>query len=399
MKVLEAVELYNLISWGSGNTKVRAGGVLSRVAALSSVVRSSGLTKTAFDTRRIDQNTQYNPRRNLQYYIRGPSFIDSQDESKIESFGKLKAVVASIKDEFIGEPEWFDSYASDLDHILEKIFYVADGKNFDFSVSAIQHLEQVLDTRYRLSLEDINKATHDSLRKIIIHKDERLEKSGIYTSGDLSKINKVKDAPAVERKNRIDKMANTMLHLVENMFADEKKLDGLKLDEANANNRLYNKKLQLQACGQEKEICKRVVAEKIEKEKAVLQKLWFDYNSAQKIIRDKKDLETMASNNDDYKKESSKLMEKMSSNIEIFSKNMAVDRPVYESINSERLYAEKAFNEKCSMEKSLMKELSELQTQTAGQISNINASRNVIEGRIRGNLAKMNEIREAERGE
>lgn len=39
---------------------------------------SPSLVKQAFDTRRIDQNLEYNPRRNLQYYQRSEAFINDE---------------------------------------------------------------------------------------------------------------------------------------------------------------------------------------------------------------------------------------------------------------------------------------------------------------------------------
>ena len=45
-----------------------------RVEAIKSSVNKP-LTKIAFDTRRIDQENDYNPRQNLQYYHRSEPFI------------------------------------------------------------------------------------------------------------------------------------------------------------------------------------------------------------------------------------------------------------------------------------------------------------------------------------
>ena len=64
------------------------------------------IVKTAFDTRRINQYTDFNPRRNLQYYHRSEAFIAKDSSEKIKTFFKLKTAVDSIKEDFLGDPEW-----------------------------------------------------------------------------------------------------------------------------------------------------------------------------------------------------------------------------------------------------------------------------------------------------
>jgi hypothetical protein len=268
-----------------------------RVSALKSLP-SYALVKQAFDTRRIDQNTQYNPRRNLQYYHRSDPFINDQDILKINALQLLKETVDNIKDEFIGEPEWFDSYASDLDHSLEKIFAIADGKNFDFSSTAIQYLEQLLNSRYRLSLSDIVKNSSDNIRKIIIHKDEKLKNSGIYNFKYLSKKNKLQSQQQIiaqkkEKQIKSSKIITSISDIIDTMCDDENKLEKLKLEEELLINTINNKKISLDIIKQDKISYQKIIAEKKAKENVASYKLWSYYNSSKKIEAEKQKTENI----------------------------------------------------------------------------------------------------------
>lgn len=452
MNLDDIFEIYQLVNSSVEQNPTRKQAMELRKSALESQI--SGFSKVAFDTRRINQNTQYNPRRNLQYYIRGPAFIDSQDESKIKSLAKLKEVVGTIKDEFIGEPEWFDSYASDLDHSLEKIFYVADGKNFDFSVPAIQHLEQVLDARYRLSLANINSSTHEDLRKLIIHKDERLEKSAIYKSKGLSKINKnVKPAsPTVEKQiisvphlidNKSKKIADMMNGLIDSVFKDENRLEELKSEE----NDINSKRASLDNVKRDKETLRKTVLEKTSQERVMLQNLWSYYNSIQKLLIEKQQLENvvafsskeidnlsekvkrdkeilndlasklkttlnktgqdllkdqqssslkrMAAEQDKIKQievskqTNEKLINTKMTEIRSFNNGLIKERPLYDSVNADKLITEKKFEEKVAEEKTLIKEFATLEA----NVNKINKERLLIQSRLKSNLEKMNALK------
>ena len=93
MKLLEATDLYNLISRGSENVAARNEAREIRKIALES---ASGLKKVAFDTRRIDQETEYNPRRGLQYYNRSEPFVSEAMGEKLANFSKLHDLLARI---------------------------------------------------------------------------------------------------------------------------------------------------------------------------------------------------------------------------------------------------------------------------------------------------------------
>lgn len=433
--------------------------IYNRISMLNKIVshdsnenvdNSQSFVKEAFDTRRINQNTQYNPRRNLQYYVREQPFISDIDNIKVMSLAKLKEVTDSLKEDFNGEPEWFDSYASDLDHILEKTFFKSDGKNFDFSSTHIQYLEQLLQNRYRLKLSDISNSNFEDLKKCIIHKDERLEKSNIYKSGDNSKINKNKLTNIINK----DVSHNVSLpDIMQSVSSDEQKLNQFKLEKNAIDDNLNNKKDLLHICKQEKNIHQKIVANKTNEERIILQKLWSDHNAMQKAASEIKNIEEILenneneifaafntinkeksilneliksatefsysffikdgadqlkvsnqindnlekqkhimskivsmqnkiANNENYKIESVRLINKLSNDIDNFTKNMTANRPIYDSVNFERLELERIFKEKCEEEQNINKELLQLQINA----NNINSNYSIIENRIKSNL-------------
>ena len=89
MSVLEATEIYSLISRGSQEMEARKQSRLLRKVALESVSSGQGFTKLAFDTRRIDQETEYNPRRGLQNYNRSEAFLSEGTAQRVKNFVKL----------------------------------------------------------------------------------------------------------------------------------------------------------------------------------------------------------------------------------------------------------------------------------------------------------------------
>src|SRR5271167_2392421 len=111
MNLLEVTELYNLISRGSQNLGARKQSRLLRKVALASAVSGKGFTKMAFDTRRIDQETEYNPRRGLQNYNRSEAFMSEGLGQRIKNFSKLRNVLNGLKQGYGKEHEWQDSNA------------------------------------------------------------------------------------------------------------------------------------------------------------------------------------------------------------------------------------------------------------------------------------------------
>jgi hypothetical protein len=156
-------------------------------------IRSTSLPtkfiKTAFDTRRTNQEIDYNPRRNLQNYHRSDPFISKDASEKIKTFFKLKVAVDEIKDDFLREPEWNDSYTRVLSSTLDKALRIGQN-DMDFFQPHLDYLDELLYLRYRLKQEDINKIGEKELKEIILAKDEKLLYKNIYANYKMKKDSK-----------------------------------------------------------------------------------------------------------------------------------------------------------------------------------------------------------------
>ena len=150
----------------------------ARVAALKEFSQSP-LKKYAFDTRRINQENNRNPRTNLQYWNRSQQFVDQDDSDRLNAFAKLLDPLGGIKKQYGKEPEYFESYARILDDLVNRVCQV-DSKDVEVFKPQLAYLEQLLFARYRLSLADIKKMSKEDLRERIMQKDEHLLKRGDY---------------------------------------------------------------------------------------------------------------------------------------------------------------------------------------------------------------------------
>ena len=196
MEINTILEIYELISSGTE-------GVLTR--KMSSVIRKRGLDdafntsliKNAFDTRRVDQETTYNPRRGLQNYHRSEPFVSENMLGKIKGFSKLSKILDQIKSEYGREPEWQDSYVRVLSSAVHKGLRTiqADGDYSDAqpSMASLAYLEELMYVRYRLTPDSLISMADQDLRNAILNKDELLTNGGMsygespITSSDVSK--------------------------------------------------------------------------------------------------------------------------------------------------------------------------------------------------------------------
>ena len=80
----------------------------ARKAALKAIKNNDlSLKKFAFDTRRVDQELQGNPRKNLQYYHRSQQYIDAEVHKRMSAFSNLIPALDSIQDKYGDQPEYF----------------------------------------------------------------------------------------------------------------------------------------------------------------------------------------------------------------------------------------------------------------------------------------------------
>ena len=158
----------------------------ARLAALG-LMQPKQIVKNAFDTRRIDQELQRNPRTSTQFYHRSDPFISEGAQERINLYSKLVKVTADIKNDFEREPEYHESYARVLHGHLERALRLDIGDQ-DIFEPQLAYINQILFARYRLTDEEIVKSSHVELRDRILAKDEALLKRGAYL--EHSKLNK-----------------------------------------------------------------------------------------------------------------------------------------------------------------------------------------------------------------
>jgi hypothetical protein len=187
-KINEITEIFDLISESIKNSTTRSVLTIARTVQLESLINSKNdneqIKKVAFDTRRINEETQYNPRRGLQNYHRSEPFVSTSTAQKLASFNKLRKSVKLLENKFGKEPEWGDSYARVLLSTLDKGLRINE-KDGDFSaeqpsVGSLDYIGQLLHLRYRLTTEDLDKFSEEELRERILSRDEELINKQAY---------------------------------------------------------------------------------------------------------------------------------------------------------------------------------------------------------------------------
>jgi hypothetical protein len=200
------------------------------------------IIKVAFDTRRVNQYTDINPRRNLQYYHRSEPFITKDSSEQIKTMFKLKTAVDSIKEDFLGDPDWFDSYCRILSATLDRTLRV-EQKDMDFFKPQMDYLQELLYLRYRLKDDDIEKLNEKELINIILDRDEKLLHKKIYsqynngglmkdgvklqhqiTKGDDNLINKLFGDVKASRENK--EVERSVTITISDKIKDEIKKEG-----------------------------------------------------------------------------------------------------------------------------------------------------------------------------
>lgn len=207
MKLNDFLDIYELISSGISNNASRKKGFFLRKKALLS---HGDIVKNAFDTRRINQETEYNPRRGLQNYHRSEKFVSDSMNEKIVAFAKLAKVCDDIKSDFGKESEWQDSYtrvlASSVHKGLRTLEIDGDYSDAQPSIGSLAYLEELIFVRYRLTTESLMKMSDIEIRAALLAKDEFLIQSNIP---DKSKDFII--GPSDISKNSYDSMVDKML--------------------------------------------------------------------------------------------------------------------------------------------------------------------------------------------
>lgn len=208
MKLDTITEVYQLLSKGTADLASRKQGISFRKSALTSYLNNGQITKLAFDTRRVNQETDYIPRRGLQNYHRSEKFISDAIALKITAFKRLSTLLDQLKSEFGKNPEWNDSYtrvlASAVHRGLRTVEADEDFSDAQPSMASLDYLEELMYVRYRMTPDELMTMAQDQLRIRILSKDELLTKEA-YEDDDVI------ITPSEISKNSYDDMMNKML--------------------------------------------------------------------------------------------------------------------------------------------------------------------------------------------
>ncbi len=138
----------------------------------------NGFKKIAFDTRRFSQDEVRNPRSNLQYWHRSEEWIRADLQIRINRLARFIPTLQAIKDSYHLDPSWHLSYVRKLGEDMERILRIKEGDD-EIVEPQIAYLEQLLDARYRLSLDSMDKMSPEQFKTAILSKDEELLKKGV----------------------------------------------------------------------------------------------------------------------------------------------------------------------------------------------------------------------------
>ncbi len=173
------IEIFGEIVEGTKNHSTHKASTAMRQAHLKAML-NPGIVKVAFDSRRINQETEFNPRRGLQFYNRSDSFISEGVASKMKNFHKLKAALEILKNKYGRKPDWQDSYArvllNSLDAALRTNQQDGDYTDNQPGVGSFSYLEEMIYVRYRLTVDDLTNMSEEELIKSLLSKDQDLTK-------------------------------------------------------------------------------------------------------------------------------------------------------------------------------------------------------------------------------
>lgn len=197
-------------------SKVRHKNIVSISSSKNEIV------KLAFDTRRINQEVDFNPRRGLQNYHRSEAFISENLSNKLKSFAKLRNVLNALKEKYGKEYEWQDSYARVLLATLDRGLRT-DQNDGDFSeaqpsMGSLDYIEQLLQVRYRIGADDIGNLEDNQLAKIILAKDENLLNRDINLILQSNKNNQEITKTNKNNKPALETNGDTKDTLIEKLF-------------------------------------------------------------------------------------------------------------------------------------------------------------------------------------
>lgn len=149
---------------------------------IRSGVIKPGMVKVAFDTRKIDQYNDYNPRRGLQHFKRQEPFVSTETREKINSLKVVQAILETAKEKYISDDNWLDSNSRILldtvNRVLRKNIDDDNYSETQNSLSSIAYVEELLNIRYGINISDISEYNKEKIAEALLKHDPSLTKNG-----------------------------------------------------------------------------------------------------------------------------------------------------------------------------------------------------------------------------
>jgi hypothetical protein len=171
----------------------------AQLKSLASTIRSGGagvkvpgMIKLAFDTRRVNQDEERNPRSNLQYWHRQDPFVSPELQIRIDRLARMLLPLQEIKTLYSNDSNWHTSYVRKLAEDFERILRVREADS-DIVESQISYLEQLLNVRYQLTTERLDKVSAEEFKSAVMMKDEDLLKVGMRRHQSTKEATMTKD--------------------------------------------------------------------------------------------------------------------------------------------------------------------------------------------------------------
>jgi hypothetical protein len=143
-------------------------------------LKLASMKKEAFDSRYLTPDIDVNPRKTVQNFHHSQPKMTPELSGKLFQLKRLYDITEIIKNEFQREPEYQESYVRSLNHQLTRVLRLTEmDSNYSDnqqSLSSINYVEELLYSRYRLTLDDIKKMSDESLRDRILMIDDKLLK-------------------------------------------------------------------------------------------------------------------------------------------------------------------------------------------------------------------------------
>lgn len=184
MKIEDIADIYSIIASSLEEHDSRKESIALRKLAFQKAFNP--LVKIAFDSRRINQETDYIARRGLQNYNRSDAFISEATASKLKCLKELKLALLDLKQDYGKNKGWQDSYCRVLLDTVNKALRT-EQKDGDYTdsqpgVGSLDYIEEMLHVRYRLDLLNIADLSAKDLRDKLLSKDKELEDSDINSA-------------------------------------------------------------------------------------------------------------------------------------------------------------------------------------------------------------------------